>query len=217
MEVRHRRIEREEDCRAAAPRGVPSSVSALSPRSLHPVRIADRRHGGKAVERAAQHDHQQARIAAFGQRHARQMGPGEQHAGGRAAVRGGRERGEFIGHHRLWNSGAISSSASACGRLSARLMVWRVSGRGERAERGVDHRVRLAEIVADPARQRVGDVEPLRQARRARRRCRRKIPSATAGRHSGSPSRFCVLRRGGRREARARRRASRPRSIPPAA
>ena len=46
-------------------------------------RIADRRHGGQPVERAAQDDHDQPRIArAGGLREARQEGPGEEGAGG---------------------------------------------------------------------------------------------------------------------------------------
>jgi hypothetical protein len=46
------------------------------------VGIADRRHGSETVERAAQHDNKEARIAPFGARLPWQMGPGEQHAGG---------------------------------------------------------------------------------------------------------------------------------------
>ena len=48
---------------------------------LDPVRIADRRDRGEAVERAAQHDDEQARIAAFGERELGRVGPGEQRAG----------------------------------------------------------------------------------------------------------------------------------------
>ncbi len=46
---------------------LPSSVSALSPRNADPVRIADRRHGGKTVKRTAQHDGEKAWIAPLGE------------------------------------------------------------------------------------------------------------------------------------------------------
>src|SRR5205823_6640660 len=109
-----------------------------------PVRIAHRRHRREPIERAAQYDDEQAWIAAFRARQFRQIGPGEQRAGGEeqfAARRGvGGEchrlnsfggavlqRRPGIQRHRRWNSGAMNRSASACGRLSARVTARRAA------------------------------------------------------------------------------------------
>ena len=45
-----------------------------------PVRIADRGHHREPVERAAQHDHEHARIAALGAGDPGHVRPGEEHA-----------------------------------------------------------------------------------------------------------------------------------------
>src|SRR5205085_9599553 len=88
--------------------------------------------GGKAIERAAQDHDDQARIAPIGgAREFRQIGPGRKRGAAeqQRATRGDK-RGPILAavhHHLLWNSGDISSSASACCRVSARSMAWRVS------------------------------------------------------------------------------------------
>jgi hypothetical protein len=81
VQVRHRRIERKERIERQR-RGLAVEREAPVAAQRHPVRIADRGDRGQAIERAAQHDHQQARIAALGARDLRQIGPGEQRAGG---------------------------------------------------------------------------------------------------------------------------------------
>ena len=64
VQVRHRRIEREEGIERQR-RRLAVERERLVAAQPHPVRIADRRDRRKPVERAAQHDHQQARIAAL--------------------------------------------------------------------------------------------------------------------------------------------------------
>ena len=78
---------------------LPSKRQRIVAAQRHPIRIADRRDGGEPVERAAQNDGEEARIAAFGMREPRQMRPGEQRAGGQqqfAARRGVEHRHGFI-------------------------------------------------------------------------------------------------------------------------
>ena len=92
------------------------------------------------------------------------MGPGEQHAGAEQQLAAGRSMEVSRHDHLRWNSGAISSSVSACGWLSARAIALARLGRGERAERRLGDRLR--DRAARPTRcaKCIGDVEPLRQA-----------------------------------------------------
>ena len=79
VQLRHRRIEGEETVeleRRVRSVGEQRLVAAQP----HPIGIADRRHGGKPVERAAQDDGEEARVAPFGARDFRQIDPGEQRA-----------------------------------------------------------------------------------------------------------------------------------------
>ena len=46
----------------------PVALESIVAAQLDPIRVADRRHRGQSVQRAAQNDHQEARIAAFGAR-----------------------------------------------------------------------------------------------------------------------------------------------------
>src|SRR4249919_663119 len=97
------------------------------------VGVADRRDGGEAVERAAQDDDDQARIASVGGAcEFREIGPGGERraAEQKRAARGCKWRPTIAAIHRhlLWNSGDINNSASACCRDSARSMVRLVSG-----------------------------------------------------------------------------------------
>ena len=89
VQVRHRRIEREEGIERQRRRLAvePERLVAAQP---GPVGIADRRDRREPIERAAQHDHQQARIAALRARDFRQIGPGEQRAGGEQQLAAGR-------------------------------------------------------------------------------------------------------------------------------
>ena len=100
------------------------------------IGIADRRDGGKPVQRAAQDDDDQARIAAARRaREFRQVGPGRKRRAAeqqRAPRRADDQAfaailGAIHGVYLLWNSGDISSSAIACWRDSARSIVRRVS------------------------------------------------------------------------------------------
>ena len=74
MQVRHRGIEREESIERQR-RRLAVERQRLVAAQRDPVRIADRRHRREPVERAAQHDHQHARVAAFGTRELRQIAP----------------------------------------------------------------------------------------------------------------------------------------------
>ena len=124
MQIRHRRIEREEVVELERRRLAVERERVVAAQR-HPIRIADRRDGGEPVERAAQDDGEKARIAAFGVRELRQMRPGEQRAGGQQQFAA---RGCMQSHgHLRKNSGAMTRSASAWLRLSARATVWRVS------------------------------------------------------------------------------------------
>ena len=142
-----------------------------------PVRIADRRHRRKSVERTAQHNCEEARVAAFGTRELRQISPGEQRARGEQ---------QFAAR---WCMKAVmiisagipapsAAASSACARLSragdgvARL------GRRQRAEPGFEQRQRV-EPLASAVGELVGDSSRC-ASRRSRRLCHRKSPSAPA-------------------------------------
>ena len=136
MQVGHRRIEGEEGIERQR-RRLAVEGERLVTAQREPVRIAHGRDRCESVERAAQHDHEQAWIAPLRARHPRQIGPGEQRAGGDEQFAPGRsvavechrltsfDRSRSR-RHRRWNSGAMNISASACGRLSARKMACRV-------------------------------------------------------------------------------------------
>ena len=79
VQVRHRRIERKEGIERERGLLALERERVVAPQ-LGPIGIADRRDRGEAVERTAQHDREEARVAAFGARDARHEGPGEQHA-----------------------------------------------------------------------------------------------------------------------------------------
>src|SRR5207253_8320204 len=92
-----------------------------------PIRVADRRDNGETVETTAQHDREKARVAGFGARDARQIGPCQRRARAEQQGAAGREGEVWAHHHLRRNSGAINSIVSACGLLSARSIAWRVS------------------------------------------------------------------------------------------
>ncbi len=131
MQVRHCRIEREETIERQGWRRAIELEGVVAPQ-LHPIGVADRRHGGKPVERAAQHDGEETRIAAFSARDLGHEGPGEQRARAKQQLAAGcgvkTRDGKPDGHdHLRWNSGAISSSVTACCLVSARFTALRVS------------------------------------------------------------------------------------------
>jgi hypothetical protein len=110
VQLRHRRIESEE---FVEPQG---RVRALRQQRLvsaqpHPVGIADRRHRGEAVERAAQHDGQESRVAAFRTCDPGQIGPGEQRARGEQQFAAGRR--VQVDRHGVNSSGIPAPSATA--------------------------------------------------------------------------------------------------------
>src|SRR5262249_5819790 len=126
MQVRHRWIERKEIVERQRRRLAVGSERLVAAQR-DPVGIADRRHHGEAVERAAQYHDEHARIAAFGAGELRQMRPGEQHARAEQQLAAGISMEAACHDYLRWNSGDISSRVSACARLSARATVWRVS------------------------------------------------------------------------------------------
>ena len=119
VQVRHRRIEREEGVQRQRRRLAVEHQRAVAAQA-DPVGIADRRDRAQPVERAPQHDDEHARIAAFRPRELRHLAPGEQGCRRRSAPRGGWADGGKGHAHLLWNSADMNSSTSACWRLSAR-------------------------------------------------------------------------------------------------
>ena len=73
---RHRGIKREEAVERQRRRLAVERQRALATQA-DPVGIADRRDGTQAIERAPEHDDEQARIAALGPRQAGHLAPGE--------------------------------------------------------------------------------------------------------------------------------------------
>ena len=80
MQVGHRRVQREEAVERQG-RVRAGQQQCLITTKLSPIRVADGRGDGKAIERAAQNDGQKPRVAALGMRNARHSGPSEQHSG----------------------------------------------------------------------------------------------------------------------------------------
>ena len=80
VQIGHRRIEREEAVERQRRRLAVEDQGAIAAQA-DPVGIADRRHCAQAIKCAAEHDHEQAGIAAFGPRQSRHLAPGKQGAG----------------------------------------------------------------------------------------------------------------------------------------
>ena len=160
MQVRHRRIEREEIVELER-RRLALERQRIVAAQRDPVRIADRRHGGQPIERAAQHDGQKTRIAAFGERELRQIGPGEQRAGSQQqfAPRGCVEA--MVISARI---PAPSPEAPRPGR-GFRRARWCRGFRPKRADRARCREARGSALLAAsrPANP-VGDIEPARHA-----------------------------------------------------
>ena len=76
MQVRYRRIERKEVVELQR-RDLAVEAERVVAAKRNPIRIADRRDRCETVERPAQDDGEEARIAAFGMRQPRHMCPGE--------------------------------------------------------------------------------------------------------------------------------------------
>ena len=92
VQVRHRRIEREERIERQRRRLAVEHQRAVAAQA-DPVGIADRRDRAQAVERAAQDDDEQARIAALGARQPRHLASMRTARRRRAAPRGGSANG----------------------------------------------------------------------------------------------------------------------------
>ena len=131
----HRRIERE--------KAVERKTGVLANRRQRQramqqrvIGIANRRDRRQTIERAAQNDHHDARIARAGGAD----GPGVKAAAKetdspRSAARREDRRGNEKPHdYLLWNSGDMNSSASACGRDSACKRASRVSREAARPQ-----------------------------------------------------------------------------------
>src|SRR5262245_3551949 len=79
VQVWHSRIERKERVEGQR-RGCAVSHKGVFAAQALPIPVAHRHNGSETIKRSAKHDHQKTRIPAFGQRHARQVGPGKQRA-----------------------------------------------------------------------------------------------------------------------------------------
>ena len=125
MQVGHGRVQREEAIEAQPWCRSIEAKRIVAPQ-CHPVGVADGRHRGKPVKRAAQYDDEEPRIVALRACNLWQVRPGEQYSGSEQELAAG--RGVGVAHcHLRWNSGAMNRSVRACGRLSARRIAVRVS------------------------------------------------------------------------------------------
>ena len=170
VQVRHRRIEREEAVERQRRRLAVEHQRPVAAQA-DPVGIADRRDGGEPVERAAQHDDEHARIAALGAREPRHLASRRTARRRRAAPRGesadGGERScspplEF-GRHEQQRQRLLAALGAADRLLHL--------GRHQRAEHGLDDVLGIG-----------------RGRRRARRNCWR-CRAAAPGRRSRPPRR----------------------------
>ena len=130
--IGHARIEREE---AVERQGRGRPVEAQGERAVQRgvARIADRADGRQPVERAAQHNDDEARVArAGGGGQLRDHGGGKQRAAGsdQGSARGMGDLRRGHGAQLRCISGDMRRSARPCSRLSARAMAVRVSGEG---------------------------------------------------------------------------------------
>ena len=185
MQVRHRRIEREEGIerqrrRLAVERERLVAAQARPNPDRRPAPPRPVRRARRAARSPAGADRGPPRARLSADRPRRTACPR------RAAGAGGSERGDrkssahlcrvvavrrsqcLTARHRRWNSGAMNNSASACGRLSARMIVWRVSVEASGASASSNTSLGSA-CPPDAPRQLVGNVEALREAVEPRR------------------------------------------------
>src|SRR5262245_7079488 len=127
MQVRHRRVECEVGIEAQSRRGAVQHQSPVATKA-NPVRITNGSHGAEAIKCAAEHDDKHARIAAFGARELRKLGPRKQGAGADQCLAATCQVRASSHCHLLWNSADMNNRASACWRVSARATAWWVSG-----------------------------------------------------------------------------------------
>jgi hypothetical protein len=113
MQVRHCWIAREETVERQGWRCA-IELEGVVAAQLHPIGIADRRHGGKPVERAAQHDGEEARIAAFRARSWARR-PRRTARPSQAAARGGLRREDTYCERSLTSTGRTCSKAASRG------------------------------------------------------------------------------------------------------
>ena len=119
VQVRHRRIEREEAIERQRRRLAVEDEGPISAQA-DPVGVADGRDRTEPIERASQHDDEHARIAALGAREPGHLAPCEQRAGAEQGLATARQMVAKTHVHLLWHSADMNNSASACWRLSAR-------------------------------------------------------------------------------------------------
>ena len=207
VQVRHRRIEREEAVERQR-RRLAVERERLVAAQLRPS--PDRRPARRRRARRARRAARSPGSADRGLRRARASADAPRRTARRSQQQfAARWVREASWHHLRWNSGDISSSASACGRLSARAMVCARLGRGQRAER----RRRPApadRAVADALGELVGDVEPLRQPVEPGRfvvgeALRRRRPPQRLAQQRCAPA-ACARYRAARRRSSAQRR-----------
>src|SRR5581483_1230174 len=130
MQRRHGGVERKEaverETRILACRR--QGDAAAQPRI---VGVAHGRYCGEAIEAAAQHHDQEARVARAGNRRPRHQAP-EGEAGGAASEEGAARDGACFaaghGSYLRWKSGDMINSSRPCSRVSARATAWRVAG-----------------------------------------------------------------------------------------
>ena len=201
MQVRHRRIEREERIERQR-RRLAVEHERLVAAQLHPIRIADRRHRRQPVERAAQHDREKARIAAFGAREPSADAPRRTARRSRAEARGATvHAGSKPWHHLRWNSGAIKQQRQCLhAAFGLRATAWRVSADASGPSAVSSTVLRVDAVLHASAHRRLAIssrcARPSTQAAASSEK-----PLGAGGRHSGSPSEPCALHHGRIRRA----------------
>jgi hypothetical protein len=90
MKVRHCRIERKQRVERQSGSLAVEHKRPVAPQA-HPIGVSNRSHHGEPVEGTAQHDDQNAGIAAFGARQFGRVGPGKKRAGAEQHVAPGRQ------------------------------------------------------------------------------------------------------------------------------
>ena len=113
MQVRHRRIKREEAAERQRRRLAVERERTVAAQA-DPVGIADGGDRTEAIERAPQHNDEHARIAALGAREPRHLAPCEQAACADQRFATSWQMVAKIHAHLLWNSADMNNSTSAC-------------------------------------------------------------------------------------------------------
>src|SRR5260370_1154740 len=118
MQVRHRGIEREERIERQRRCLAVEHQRAIAAQA-DPVGVADRRHRAEAIERAPEHDDEQARIAALGACALGHLRPRKQRAGADQRLAAAMQMAAKSHGHLPLNFAAMNKSARAPSRVSA--------------------------------------------------------------------------------------------------